>query len=77
MYLYDADYSYFYKAISKTAVEKYNKFKEKFSTELGNIPDILTEINQTQNYIYTVREAQKLHQETSILAMEKHYNICI
>lgn len=77
VYLYDVDYSYFYKAISKTAVEKYNKFKEKFSTELGNIPDILTEINQTQNYIYTVREreAQKLQQETSILAMEKHYNI--
>ena len=75
VYIDNISTSYYYKAISNTALEKYSEFEEKYKTELTNVPTIQANINVQKNYMQNLVNQTQISQETAIQEMQKHYNI--
>lgn len=76
VYIYNLDYKYYYKAISKVATEKYQEFEEKFAEQISKMPNVQNKITQMKTYMQNVGKAEsKILETSSIKAMKMHYEI--
>lgn len=75
VYLDNIQTSYYYQAISNTALEKYEEFEEKFKTELAKLPEIQKNINEQKTYMQSLENQTEVTQDIAIQEMQKHYNI--
>ena len=75
IYLENIDTQYFYQAISNTAVEKYQEFQEKFAEQIAMVSGLSTEIESQKQYMKNIASVTSISQNSSIQAMENHYNL--
>ena len=75
VYIDNISTSYYYKAISNTALEKYNEFEEKFKDELAKVPTIQTNIMVQKTYMQNLANQTGITQDIAIQEMKKHYDI--
>ena len=73
VYLDNISNTYFYEAISNTALEKYADFEEKFATELSNIDGINAKIAELKEYMTSIANNEAESQETAIKKMSEHF----
>ena len=76
IYLDDVEYSYFYQAISNIATENYDQFAEKFASEIAQVPELSSKIEENKNYMKSVGQVQtRVVGTSSIQAMKNHFNL--
>lgn len=75
VYIDNISTSYYYKAISNTALEKYSEFEEKFKDELTKVPTIQTNIMVQKTYMQNLANQTGVTQDIAIQEMKKHYDI--
>ena len=75
VYLDNVSDSYFYEAISNTALEKYSEFEEKFKAELDKIDGLTDEIDSLKEYIKTLNGKDSEDEKIAIEKMNKHFNL--
>ena len=75
IYLYNAEKSYFYRAISNVVTTKYDQFTEKFSEQISKVPGLETEITTLKQKIRDVQDSSNLDELKAIELMKLHYNI--
>lgn len=65
-----------YKTISETSINKYTQFKAMFSSEITQVPNLASKIEQMNNYMINVGKAQNNITETSSKqAMQQHFEL--
>ena len=76
IYLDDVEYSYFYQAISNIATENYDQFAKKFASEIAQVPELSSKIEENKNYLKSVGQVQTRAVGTSsIQAMQQHFEL--
>lgn len=76
IYLDDVEYSYFYQAISNVAIEKYDQFTEKFASEMTQVSELSSKIEENKNYMKSVGQVQtRVVGTSSIQAMKNHFDL--
>ena len=75
IYLDDISDSYFYEAISNTALSKYSEFEEKYSTEIQAVPGLSEEINSLKAYISSLNGKDSESEDTAKQKMADHFNL--
>lgn len=65
-----------YKTISETTIKKYTEFKAMFSSEIIQVPDLASKIEQMNNYMINVGKTQNNITETSSKqTMQQHFEL--
>ena len=65
-----------YKTISETSINKYTQFKAMFSSEITQVPNLASKIEQMNNYMINVGKVQNNITETSSKqAMQQHFEL--
>ena len=65
-----------YKVIAKTAIDKYTEFKAIFSSEIIQVPNLVSKIEQMNNYMINVGKTQNNITETSSKqTMQQHFEL--
>lgn len=75
IYLDDISDSYFYEAISNTALSKYSEFEEKYSAEIQAVPGLSGEINSLKAYISSLNGKDSESEDTAKQKMADHFNL--
>ena len=76
IYLDEINYSYFYKAISNVAIEKYSDFVENFSNEISQVPELTSKIEENKKYMEAVGQVEnKIVGSATIQAMKNHFEL--
>ena len=75
VYLDNISDSYFYEAISNTALSGYSEFEEKFSSEIELVPGLSSEIESLKSYMTSLNGATTESEEVAKQEMASHYNL--
>ena len=75
IYLDNMSDTYFYEAISNTALEKYEEFEEKFEAEIANINGLQEAINTLKQYMASIASNSTEDENVAIEQMNTHFNL--
>lgn len=75
VYLDNISTKYFYEAISNTALEKYEDFEEKFSSEIKQIDGLQEQIDKLKNHMTSIKDNETETQENAIEMMSQHFDL--
>ena len=75
IYLDNVSTSYFYQAISNTALEKYAEFEDKFATEIAQVSGLQEKINELKQYMQKISSANKETDPMARQKMKEHFDL--
>ena len=73
IYLDNVSNSYFYQAISNTAIEKYNEFEEKFSEQISKVEGLSAKVAELKTYMTNIANNETEIQENALKQMSEHF----
>lgn len=75
VYIYNLDNKYYYKAISNTALQKYNEFEQKFQTEILNVTGLQPKIDSLKQYIKQIESKTTESENIAKQKMKEHFEL--
>ncbi len=75
IYLEELDSKYFYQAISKRTIEKYEEFEGSFEKEIKQVPNLSIKIQQLKQKMDEIGKLSTFDQTTAIQKMQEHYDL--
>ncbi len=75
VYLDNISDTYFYEAISNTALEKYAEFEEKFAEEIASVEGLQEEIDSLKQYMESISDIESESESVAKDKMEEHFNL--